>query len=96
MKLVLLELVIVVVAVRVIGSLEDASFPAATPWELLVGLAALALGVALALAFGARKTPAEPTTLVPPHIPLERIGPYRGEIRLVRFGARGPHDIHLN
>ena len=33
---------------------------------------------------------------MPPHIPLERIGPFEADAMLVRFGARGRHDINLN
>jgi hypothetical protein len=43
-----------------------------------------------------RRSKAAPERLTPPHIPLERIGPFRAEAMLVRFGARSENDINLN
>ena len=99
MKLVLLELIIVVVATRAVMSLLLGRPPAwPTPaW----GIAMLAVAGALVAALIAgevrrrRRESAAPPARVP-SIPLERIGPFTPEAMLVRYGARGPHDINLN
>lgn len=95
MKLVLLEAAIVLIAVRAVLSLIGRTPPWPAPlWEFLVGLALVA--VASFAVEAMRKRVPQPRTIVPPHIPLERIGPFQLEAMPVRFGARGEHDIHLN
>jgi hypothetical protein len=95
MKLVLLEALIVMIAVRAILSLMGHAPPWPTPmWEFFGGLALVA-GVSICLQAARERLP-QPRLLTPPRIPLERIGPYNAEAMLVRFGARGEHDIHLN
>lgn len=95
MKLVLLEALIVMIAMRAVLSLIGHAPPWPTPlWDAFAGLALVAtVSIALQAARG-RLPQAGPVT--PPHIPLERIGPFQQEAMLVRFGARGEHDIHLN
>lgn len=95
MKLVLLEALIVLIAWRAVMSLlgHVPSWP--TPlWDFFVGLALVAMASILVEA--ARKRMPRPGPVAPPHIPLERIGPFRMEAMLVRNGARGEHHIHLN
>ncbi len=95
MKLVLLEALIVMVAIRSVLSLMGHAPPWPTPmWELLAGLALVA--VASICVQAARERHPKPGSLTPPRIPLERIGPFQADAMLVRFGARGEHDIHLN
>jgi len=95
MKLVLLEALIVMIAMRAVLSLMSHAPPWPTPaWEFFAGLALVALASIAIQAVRDRKT--APPKVEPPHIPLERIGPFRAEAMLVRFGARGEHDIHLN
>jgi hypothetical protein len=95
MKLVLLEALIVMIAIRSVLSLMGHAPPWPTPmWELLAGLALIATASVCVQAARDRRPRAG--TLTPPHIPLERIGPFLPEAMLVRFGARGEHDIHLN
>ncbi len=95
MKLVLLEALIVLIAMRAILSLLGHAPPWPTPvWEFFAGLALLATAAICLQA--ARERFAPPATIVPPHIPLERIGPFEADAMLVRFGARGRHDINLN
>jgi hypothetical protein len=95
MNLVLLEALIVMVAIRAVLSLMGHAPPWPTPiWEFLAGLAMIA--VAAICVQAARERRPEPGLLNPPRIPLERIGPFQPEAMLVRFGARGEHDIHLN
>jgi hypothetical protein len=37
-----------------------------------------------------------PRVVTPPHIPLERIAPFTEEALVVRYGASGRANIHLN
>jgi hypothetical protein len=95
MKLVLLEALIVLVAMRAVLSLLGHATPWPTPaWEFFAGVALVAL-ISIAVQFVRDRRPARKPE-APPHIPLDRIGPFRAEAMLVRFGARGEHDIHLN
>ena len=95
MKLVLLEALIVMIAIRSVLSLMGHAPPWPTPmWELFAGLALIATATFCVQA--ARDRHPQPASLTPPHIPLERIGPFEPAAMLVRFGARGEHDIHLN
>jgi hypothetical protein len=95
MKLVLLEALIVLIAWRAVMSLLGHAPHWPTPlMELFAGLGLMA---ATSLAIdAARKRMPRPGPIAPPHIPLERIAPFRMEAMLVRNGARGEHDIHLN
>jgi hypothetical protein len=95
MKLVLLEALIVMTAIRAVLSLMGHAPPWPTPvWEFFGGLALVA--VAAICVEAARKRLPQSGPIVPPHIPLERIGPFHAEAMLVRFGARGDHNINLN
>jgi len=95
MKLVLLEALIVMIALRAVLNLMGHAPPWPTPlWEFFAGLALVATASIMVQAARDRLTRNGPLT--PPHIPPERIGPYEAEAMLVRFGARGEHDIHLN
>ena len=96
MKLVLLEALIVMTAIRAVLSLLGHAPPWPTPmWELLGGLALVAVASFCVLA--ARDRLPHNGPLVPPHIPLERIGPFHADAMLVRFGARGGHNAdHIN
>jgi hypothetical protein len=95
MKLVLLEALIVMIAIRAVLSLMGHAPPWPTPlWEFFAGLALVAIVSMCAQA--ARDRRPQTGLLTPPHIPLERIAPFQAEAMLVRFGARGEHDIHLN
>jgi hypothetical protein len=98
MKLVLLEALIVVTAIRAVLSLLGHAPPWPTPmWELFGGLALIAAASICVQAARDRLPPNGP--VVPPHIPLERIGPFHADAMLVRFGARGGHgvdNINLN
>jgi hypothetical protein len=94
MKLVLLEAMIILIAMRAVLSLMGHPAPWPTPlWEFFAGLALVATAW-LAVEAARKRLPAAPVS--PPHIPLDRIAPFRPEAMLVRFGARGEHDIHLN
>lgn len=95
MKLVLLEALIVLIALRAVLSLIGHG-PAWPPplWEFFGGLALVATASICVQA--ARDRRPRSATLTPPHIPLERIGPFEADAMLVRFGARGRHDINLN
>ena len=94
MKLVLLEALIVMTGIRAVLSLMGHVPPWPTPiWEFFAGLALVA---AASICFEAARKRMARKTVAPPHIPLERIGPFEPESVLVRFGARGEHDIHLN
>jgi hypothetical protein len=95
MKLVLLEALIVVIAIRSVLSLMGHAPPWPAPiWELFGGLALVATAIICVQAARERRPQSGP--IVPPHIPLERIGPFHAEAMLVRFGARGEHNINLN
>ncbi len=95
MKLVLLEALIVMIAIRSVLSLMGHAPPWPTPmWEFFGGLALIATASICVQA--ARERMPRPGPLTPPRIPLDRIGPFQPEAMLVRFGARGEHDIHLN
>ena len=97
MKLVLLEAVIVMIAMRAVLSLMNHAPPWPTPaWEFFAGLALVALASIAIGALRDRKPKPSPQQVTPPHIPLERIGPFRAEAMPVRFGAGSAHDIHLN
>jgi hypothetical protein len=95
MKLVLLEALIVLIAWRAVMSLLGHAPPWPTPlYDFFAGVAVVAV---LAIAIeAARKRIPRSGPIVPPHIPLERIGPFQLEAMAVRLGARGEHDIHLN
>jgi len=95
MKLVLLEALIVMIAIRAVLSLMGHAPPWPTPmWEFCAGLALIATATLCVQA--ARDRRPQPGSLTPPRIPLERIGPFQAEAMPVRFGARSEHDIHLN
>jgi hypothetical protein len=95
MKLVLLEALIVLIAVRAVLSLMGDAPPWPAPmWEFFGGLALVAFATICVQA--ARDRLPQNGPLIPPHIPLERIGPFQAEAMLVRFGARGEHSINLN
>jgi hypothetical protein len=95
MKLVLLEAMIVLIAMRAVLSLMGHAPPWPAPlWEFCAGLALIS--TACLAIDAARKHLPQTGPVAPPHIPLERIAPFRAEAMLVRFGARGEHDIHLN
>jgi hypothetical protein len=95
MKLVLLEALIVLIAWRAVMSLLGHAPPWPTPlWDFFAGLALMA-AVSLAIE-AARKRMPRNGPIVPPHIPLDRIAPFRMDAMLVRNGARGEHHIHLN
>jgi hypothetical protein len=95
MKLVLLEALIIMIAMRAMLTLMAHAPPWPTPlWEFFAGMAAFA---AISIAVQAlRERLARTRRVEPPHIPLERIAPFRADAMLVRFGARGDRDIHLN
>ena len=94
MKLVLLEALIVMIAVRAILSLMGHAPPWPTPmWEFFGGLALVA---AASICVQAARERLPQTSITPPHIQLERIGPFQAEAMLVRFGARGERNINLN
>ena len=95
MKLVLLEALIVLIAWRAVMSLLGHAPVWPTPlWDFFAGLALVA--AASILVEAARKKLPRPGPVVPPHIPLDRIAPFRMDAMLVRHGARGEHHIHLN
>jgi hypothetical protein len=95
MKLVLLEALIIMIAIRAVLSLLGHVPAWPTPlWEFFGGLALVATASICVQAARDRLPHSAP--VVPPHIPLERIGPFHADAMLVRFGARGEHDIHLN
>jgi hypothetical protein len=92
MKLVLLEALIVMTAMRAVLSLLGHAPPWPTPmWEFFAGLALIA-GASICVQAARDRLPHN-GPLVPPHIPLERIGPFHADAMLVRFGARGAHSI---
>jgi hypothetical protein len=96
MKLVLLEALIVMIAMRAVLSLIGPVPPWPPPvWEFFAGLALVATASICVQAARDRRAPPR-ATIIPPHIPLERIGPFQAEALLVRFGARGEHNINLN
>jgi hypothetical protein len=95
MKLVLLEALVVLIAWRAAMSLLGRAPHWSAPlWDFFAGLALVA--AASILVDAARKRMPRFGAVAPPHIPLERIGPFRMEAMLVRNGARGEHQIHLN
>ena len=94
MKLVLLEAIIVMTGIRAVLSLIGNVPPWPTPiWEFFAGIAVVA---AASICVQALRDRLPPAPLAPPRIPLERIGPFEPEAMLVRFGARGEHNINLN
>ncbi len=97
MHLVLLEIVIVVVATRAIMALLGMTTPAwPNPLWVLFAVIAIVSSAALIVTELRKRFPAKPARLVPPHIPLERIGPFTEEALLVRTGEGGRTSIHLN
>jgi hypothetical protein len=100
MKLVLLEIMIVVVATRAILSLIGGSAPAwPNPLWVMFALVAIAATVALIMTEIRKRVEARRESLRPvkaPHIPLERIGPFTEDALVVRYGAGGRPNIHLN
>ena len=100
MKLVLFEILIVVVATRLILSLIGSAAPA-WPNPLWVTFALAAIVATAALAFGevrkrSARAQAARLPVAPPHIPLERIAPFTEDALVVRYGASGRPNIHLN
>jgi hypothetical protein len=94
MKLVLLEAIIVMTGIRAVLSLIGGVPPWPTPiWEFFAGLALVA---AASICVQAARDRLPQASIAPPHIPLERIGPFAADAMLVRFGARGEHNINLN
>ena len=94
MKLVLLEALIVMIAIRAVLALLGHVPAWPTPiWDFFGGLALVA---AASICVQAARDRRPHSAVTPPHIPLERIGPFRADAVLVRFGARDQHDIHLN
>jgi len=94
MKLVLLEAVIVMTGIRGVLALIGHVPAWPTPiWEFIAGLALVAIA---SICVDAARQRLPQATLTPPHIPLERIGPFHAESMLVHFGARGEHNINLN
>jgi hypothetical protein len=95
MKLVLLEAMIVLIAMRAVLSLMGHAPPWPTPlYEFFGGLALVALASIAVEA--ARKRLPRRRPEAPPRIPLDRIAPFRLEAMTVRSGARGEHNINLN
>jgi hypothetical protein len=95
MKLVLLEALIVIVALRAVLSLLGQAPAWPTPiWEFFGGLGLVAAASILVQAAHDRFPRNGP--IEPPRIPLERIAPFEPEAMLVRFGARAEREIHLN
>jgi hypothetical protein len=100
LKLVLLEILIVVVATRLILSLIGTAAPA-WPNPLWVTFALVATATTAALVVteirkrrGRARASKQP--IAPPHIPLERIAPFTEDALVVRYGAGGHPNIHLN
>lgn len=99
MRLVLLEIVIVAIATRSV--LQLLGHAPAWPSPLMEFFGFVLVGATVALLLGeararfARSHPREPLHRAPV-IPLERIGPFTQDQLLVRFGAHGERDIHLN
>ena len=86
MKLVLLEALIVMTAIRAVLSLLGHAPPWPTPvWELFAGFALVAAASICVQAARDR---------LPHSGPLERIGPFHADAMLVRFGARGDHNVN--
>jgi hypothetical protein len=100
MKLVLLEIMIVVVATRAILSLIGGSAPAwPNPLWVMFALVAVAATVALVMTEIRKRVEAHRERRRPvkaPHIPLERIAPFTEDALVVRYGAGGRPNIHLN
>jgi hypothetical protein len=100
MHLVLLEVFIVVVATRAVLSLLGMATPAwPNPLWVMFALVGIAASTALIVTelrkrFAHRR--AEPAMVAPPHIPLDRIAPFTEEALVVRYGASGRANIHLN
>jgi RsiW-degrading membrane proteinase PrsW (M82 family) len=100
MKLVLLEILIVVVATRAILSLIGSSAPAwPNPLWVMFALVAITATASLIVAevrkrIDARRAAQQPVAA--PHIPLERIAPFTEDALVVRYGASGRPNIHLN
>lgn len=95
MKLVLLEAMIVLIALRAVLSLMGHAPPWPTPiYEVFAGLALVALISIVIEAAGKRMPRRGPEA--PPRIPLDRIAPFRLEAMTVRSGARGERNINLN
>jgi hypothetical protein len=100
MQLVLLEIFIVVVATRAVLSLLGTATPA-WPNPLWVMFAFVGIAATAGILIGEiRKRIDErreaTRQVTPPHIPLERIGPFTEEALVVRYGAGGRPNIHLN
>jgi hypothetical protein len=99
MRLVLLEIVIVAIATRSV--LQLLGHAPAWPSPLMEFFGFLLIGATAALLLSeVRARVARPRrseqSPVPPHIPLERIGPFTQEQLLVRYGPSGEREIHLN
>ena len=100
MKLVLLEILIVVVATRAVLSLLGSTTPAwPNPLWVMFALVAIAATAAVIITeirkrFGVDEAAEQPVAA--PRIPLERIAPFTEEALVVRYGAGGRPDIHLN
>jgi hypothetical protein len=100
MKLVLLEIMIVVVATRAILSLIGGSAPAwPNPLWVMFALVAVAATVALIMTEIRKRVEAQRERSRPvraPYIPLDRIAPFTEDALVVRYGAGGRPNIHLN
>jgi len=95
MKLVLLEALIVLVAMRAVLSLIGHAPSWPTPlWDAFAAVALLAATSIFVQALRNRRP--RQRRLTPPHIPLERIAPFRTDALLVRTGTRGEKLINLN
>ncbi len=100
MKLVLLEILIVVIATRAVLALLGSATPAwPNPLWVMFALAAIVATSALIVSeirkrFGIDTTADEPVAA--PRIPLDRIAPFTEDALVVRYGAGGRPNIHLN
>jgi RsiW-degrading membrane proteinase PrsW (M82 family) len=99
-KLVLLEIMIVVVATRAVLSLLGSTTPSwPNPLWVIFALVAIAATAALIITevrkrFGLDRADEQPVAA--PHIPLDRIAPFTEDALVVRYGAGGRPNIHLN
>jgi len=100
MKLVLLEILIVVVATRAILSLLGSNAPAwPNPLWVMFALVAVTATAALVTSEVRKRLAARRASRAPvaaPHIPLDRIAPFTEDALVVRYGAGGRPNIHLN
>ena len=92
-KLVCLEIVIVSIATR--SMLALIGEPPPIP-DLVWGCVALAAGLIAVLMLVRDLLPAKPQPVRPPHVPLDRIGPFRREQVAARYAADRDRSINLN